>query len=242
MMTSVVTRFISRSAAIVALLLFAVSATEVRAQQTIFNVPSANTAERGRTFIELTTGFRTWGPSALHDYNTLLPRIAVGVGKGVELSAGVFETNGQKFGDTTALQLAGKWRFYNNEETGTALSVTSQVNVPLRGQPEKGSVLTFAGLHQTIKPIGLRLSGGVVNGTPRALRADNFVGGWASFEQPVVRGLSAVGDWISGNHRLGAFTPGVSYVKGHHYLRAGYQISNSDHTRNGVVLRYGFWF
>lgn len=242
MMTNVVTRSICRGVAIGALLLFAASATDVRAQQTLFNVPSANTAERGRTLIELTSGFRTWGTTSNQDYSHFQPRMTVGIGNGVELSGGVLETNGQAFGDTTTLQLAGKWRFYNNEETGTALAATSQVNIPLRGQPEKGSVLTFAGLHQTIKPTGTRLSGGVVNGTPRALRTDNFVGGWASFEQPVYKGLSAIGDWVSGNHRLGAFTPGISYAKGHHYMRAGYQIFNQDRTRNGVMLRYGFWF
>jgi hypothetical protein len=47
MMTNVVNRFISRGVAIGALLLLAASATETRAQQTLFNVPSANTAERG---------------------------------------------------------------------------------------------------------------------------------------------------------------------------------------------------
>jgi hypothetical protein len=47
---------------------------------------------------------------------------------------------------------------------------------------------------------------------------------------------------MSGNHRFGAFTPGVSFVKGQHYLRAGYQIYNNGNTRNGVTLRYGFWF
>jgi hypothetical protein len=102
-------------------------------------------------------------------------------------------------------------------------------------------VLSFAGLHQMIEPTGTRLSGGVFNGAPRAVGADNFVGGWASFEQPVYKELSAIGDWMSGNHRLGAFTPGVSFVKGNHYLRAGYQIYNNGNTRNGVTLRYGFW-
>lgn len=233
-------RNVSRGVLLGALLTFTavVSAPTVNAQQTIFNVPMANTAERGQTFVELTSTFRPNGVT----YSTFLPRVSVGVGRGVELSAGVFETNGQAFGDTTTLQLAGKWRFYNNEETGTALAATSLVSVPLRGEQDKGSVLTFAGLHQTIKPIGLRLSGGVVNGTPHALRADNFVGGWASFEQPVRKGLNVVGEWISGDHRLGAFTPGVSYVRGHHYLRAGYQIFNHDNARNGVALRYGFWF
>ncbi|MBO0857121.1 MAG: hypothetical protein J2P21_01435 [Chloracidobacterium sp.] len=93
----------------------------------------------------------------------------VGVGRGVELGGGVFETNGRGLGDTTTLQLSGKWRFYNNEETGTALTASSQVFAPLRGQTEKTSVLSFAGLRQTIKPIGLRLSGGVFDGTPMAL-------------------------------------------------------------------------
>lgn len=170
------------------------------------------------------------------------PRVIVGVGRGVELGGGVFETNGQGLGDTSTLQLSGKWRFYNNEETGTALTASSLVNVPLRGQPEKGSALTFAGLHQTIKPTGARLSGGVFDGTPRAVSADNFVGGWASFDQPVYKGLNVIGDWMSGDHRFGAFTPGVSYAKGHHYLRAGCQIYNNGNTRNGVTLRYGFWF
>ncbi len=241
-MTNVVTRFISRGVIIGAFLLLAASGAEVNAQQTLFNVPSANTAERGRTFIELTSSFRTWGPTSANDYNVFIPRVIVGVGKGVELGGAVFETNGQGFGDTTTLQLAGKWRFYNNEETGTALTASSLLNVPLRGQPEKGSVLSFAGLHQTIKPIGLRLSGGVFDGTPRAVSRNNFVGGWASFEQPIYQGLSVIGDWMSGDHRFGAFTPGVSYVKGHHYLRAGYQIYNNSDARNGVTLRYGFWF
>jgi hypothetical protein len=241
-MTNVVTQFISRGVAIGALLLLAAGATEVRAQQTLFNVPSANAAERGKTFVELTSSFRTWGPTSSADYSTFTPRVIVGVGHGLELGGGVFETNGQRFGDTTTLQLAGKWRFYNNEETGTALTVSSQVNVPLRGQPEKGSVLTFAGLHQTIKPTGTRLSGGVFDGTPRALSQDNFVGGWASFEQPVYKGLNVIGDWMSGDQRFGAFTLGISYARGHHYLRAGYQIYNNDNARNGVALRYGFWF
>jgi hypothetical protein len=237
-MINIMTRFISHSVIIGAILLFAAGASEVRAQQTLFNVPSANTAERGQSFIELTSSFRPWGTT----YSTFMPRVTVGVGKGIELGGSVFETNGRTFGDTTTLQLAGKWRFYNNEETGTALTTSSQVNVPLRGQPEKGSVLTFAGLHQTIKPTSTRLSGGVFNGTPRAVSVNNFVGGWAAFEQPVFRGLNVIGDWMSGNQRFGAFTPGISYANGHHYLRAGYQIYNNDSTRNGVVLRYGLWF
>jgi len=237
-MINTMTRFIGRGVIIGALLLLAAGATDVLAQQTLFNVPSAGVAERGKTYVELTSSFRPWGT----DYSTFLPRVMVGVGKGVELGGGVSETNGRTFGDTTTLQFAGKWRFYNNEETGTALTASTQVNVPLRGQPEKGSFLTFAGLHQTIKPTGTRLSGGVFNGTPRAVSNDNFVGGWASFEQPVCRGLSVIGDWMSGNQRYGAFTPGVSYARGHHYLRAGYQIYNTDSSRNGVALRYGFWF
>jgi hypothetical protein len=241
-MTNLATRlsFIGRSVVIGALLLLitVVSASDVRAQQTLFHVPSVDTAERGRVYLELTSTFRPFGT----DYRTFFPRVTVGVGRGVELGAGVFETDGQTFGDSTSLRLAGKWRFYYNEETGTALAVTSQVNVPLRSQPEKGSVLTFAGLHQLIKPTGTRLSGGVFNGTPRALRADNLVGGWASFEQPVYKGLNVIGDWISGNHRLGAFTPGISFVTGRHYLRAGYQVSNTDSALNGFVVRYGFWF
>ena len=238
-MTNVVTQFISRSVIIGALLLIAVGASEVRAQQTIFNVPSANTAERGSAFVEWTSAFRSWGT----DYNTHLPRVTVGVGKGVELS-GAVETNGQRFGDTTTLQLAGKWRFYHNEETGTALAASSQISIPLRGQPEKGSVLTFAGLHQTIKPTGTRLSGGASRMARPARCARTILwGAGLRFEQPVYKGLSAIGDWVSGNnHRLGAFTPGISYAKGQHYVRAGYQIFNQDRTRNGVMLRYGFWF
>jgi hypothetical protein len=237
-MTNVVTCWISRGVAVGAFLLLAASATETRAQQTLFNVPTANTAERGRTFIELTSTFRGGDDS----YSTFTPRVMVGVGKGVELGGAVLETNGRAFGDTTTLQLAGKWRFYNNEETGTALTVSSQLNAPLRGQPEKTSLLTFAGLHQTIKPTRTRLSGGFFNGTPRAVSSNNFVGGWASFEQPVYKGVNIIGDWMSGDQRFGAFSPGLSFAKGPHYLRAGYQIYNYDRMRNGVALRYGFWF
>jgi hypothetical protein len=232
----------NRSARIGALLLSlsVVGAPIASAQQTIFNVPSSEVAERGRTFIELTSSFRPFGTH----YSTFLPRVIVGVGRGVELGAGVFDTEGRTFGETTALELSAKWRFFNSEETGTQLAVTTRVNVPLRGQPEKGSFLTFAGLHQLIKPTRTRISGGVFNGTPRSLRPENLTGGWASIEQPIHRGLSFVADWMSGNHRLGFFTPGLSFKSSHHYFRAGYQIGNGsiDSGLNGFVVRYGVWF
>jgi hypothetical protein len=77
-MTNVVTRFISRGVAVGAFLLLVAGAAEVRAQQTLFNVPSANTAERGRTFVEMTSSFRTWGPTSANDYSVFVPRVADG--------------------------------------------------------------------------------------------------------------------------------------------------------------------
>jgi len=208
------------------------------AQQMIFNTPSADVAERGRTFIELNSAFR---PFETNRYATFYPRVNVGVAKGLELSAGLYHTEGGHFGDNSILTVASKWRFYNNEDTGTSLAVSSQLFAPLRGTGEKASVLTFGGLHQVIKPTSTRLSFGVYNGTPGALAINNYIGGWASVEQPIGSGFSAVADWLSGNQRFGAFTPGVSFNSNRQFFRLGYSINNFDHSRNGFVIRYGIW-
>lgn len=241
------------------------SAVNSFAQQTIFNVPSANTLQQGRTHLELSSSFRT---DTDNRYSSFLPKVSVGLGNGLELSSGVLNVEGGRFDDTTTLQLGGKWRFYDNEEKGTSFQVTTLLNVPLRTSqgmnfsldvprdkfltrdltlipgdpPEKASALVFAGAHQKLGTIGTRLAAGFYNGTARALANDNTMGAWLSLEQPVTRNVNFVADWMSGDHRLGAFTPGASINLGQHNIKVGYQFSNVDKSANGWVMRYGVTF
>ncbi len=247
------------------LAIMAVSAINSFAQQTIFNVPSANTLQQGRTHLELTSGFRT---DADNRYSSFLPKVSVGLGNGLELSSGVLNVEGGRLDDTTTLQLGGKWRFYDNEEKGTSFQVTTLLNVPLRTSqgmnfdvivpkgkfltrdltlipgdpPEKASALVFAGAHQKLGTVGTRLAAGFYNGTARALANDNVTGAWLSVEQPITRNVNFIADWMSGDHRLGAFTPGASINLGKHNIKVGYQFSNVEKSNNAWVMRYGITF
>lgn len=238
-------------------------ARSAAAQQTIFNVPAATTVERGQVKLEFTSMFRPYDTNA---YSVSIPRLSVGVAAGAELSVGAVSTVGNAFGNTDTLLLGGKWRAYNNEESGTAITLSTQLNVPINVDnssrfnrfahnltiypdnsvrtmaPEQASALIFAGIHQQMPLFGTRLSGGFYNGTPRSLVQENIAGHWVSVEQPLSNGVNFVAEWISGEHRLGAFTPGVSIDFGKHNIRAGYAFSNTAREFNGYVLRYGLKF
>jgi hypothetical protein len=45
---------------------------------------------------------------------------------------------------TPSINVGGEWRFYNNEQTGTSLTASSQAMFPLRGKDAKSTWLNFA--------------------------------------------------------------------------------------------------
>src|SRR6267154_1923475 len=62
-------------------------------------------------------------------------------------------------------------------------------------------------------------------------------------DQPLVRRVSFVMDWLSGKNRFGYVTPGLSFtVSKTSALYAGYSIGNSGRKNNALFIYYGITF
>jgi hypothetical protein len=90
------------------------------AQQTVFNVPTADVLDKGKVYVELDASFKTNDDDALRKFSSFVPRVVVGAGGNVEVGLN-FTGNIQSGADTTTLVPAVKWRFYQNEKKDLAL-------------------------------------------------------------------------------------------------------------------------
>jgi hypothetical protein len=199
----------------------------VDAQQTIFNVPSADVLEKGNVYGELDASFKTNCQLALCRFSSFVPRVVVGAGGNVEVGLNV-TGNVQPGADSTTLVPAIKWRFYQNEKSGIALFAGSNFYIPVRNRAYDIGSYSYLAVAKTIKKTRLTAGGYVASKNvfaPYAVRS----GGQFGVEQTINSKFSVAADWITGQHASGCFTPGVIY-KPHRKLTTywSYSIGNQN--------------
>ncbi|HZS09049.1 MAG TPA: hypothetical protein VFD58_29710 [Blastocatellia bacterium] len=234
--------YISRVTVIGAALLLCLIAGSTRAQTTIFNMPSTDVASKGGgsvrfDFISHLEGDEDGG------FRTYLPRAAFGLGKGFEIGVNV--------GTTTSLAPTSvyiqpniKWQFYHNESAGTALSGGAILFAPLRNRDTSDTFGLFYanGSKKFQGSRGPRFTVGAYGLTGVSADVDK-AGAMIAYEQPLVRRLSFVTDWMSGNNGFGYTTPGLSLdVTRTSTFKVGYSIGNYQKKNNGLFLSYGLNF
>jgi len=205
------------------------------AQQTIFNVPSPDTLDRGKVFVQHESQFRGWDPDRFWLGTHYL---ALGAGRDTELDMTLSNVRAPYAG-APVLALGFKkgfpvfterWR-----ERELKLIVGQMLPISLgNGGVGNWSYATFSGRLPVLKT---RLSGGYSTGT-KQLFGRTTVGFIGTYEQPVTKNFSLIGDWYSGTHSNGLFIPGFSYACPKQVsLYAGYQIPNNRESgRSGFVL------
>lgn len=228
------------------ILLFALFAFSysVSAQTTLFNVPSTDTLPEGKFYIEVDFiakfekydrgGFQTYG------YRTVY-----GVRKNLEVGANFFYT--RSGGRTAAKEFQPniKYQAYQNEKYGVAVSTGAQFFIPLdKSAGTRTYGMFYANASKTINLLnGLRLTGGFYTmvGTERDFGTKRGV--IIGIEQPIVRRLSFIGDWYSGNNRLGYSAAGLNYaISNRQFILAGYNFGNFGRGNNAFSVFYGFTF
>src|SRR5438874_2277282 len=90
------------------------SAVSISAQETIFNVPSADIMDKSKVYVELDASFKTNNSNALQKFSSFVPRVVAGAGGNVEVGLNILG-NIQPGVDTTTIALTVKWRFYQNK-------------------------------------------------------------------------------------------------------------------------------
>lgn len=199
----------------------------VNAQQTVFNVPTADVLDKGKVYVELDASFKTNNDDVLRKFSSFVPRVVVGAGHNVEVGLNL-AGNIQPGADTTTLVPSIKWRFYQNEKKDLAIFAGNNFYIPVRNRSYNFGTYTYAAVAKTINKTRLTAGAFVFSKNvvaPNAARG----GGQFAIEQTINSKLTIAADWLTGKHASGYFTPGVIY-KPHPKITTyfSYSIGNSD--------------
>jgi hypothetical protein len=186
-----------------------IAATNAAAQQTVFNVPTADILDKGKVYVELDAAFKTNDQETLRKFSSFVPRVVVGTGGNVEVGLNV-SGNINPGKDSTTLVPTVKWRFYQNEKQKVALFGGTNFYIPVRNRNYKFGSYSYAAVAKTFNKTRLTAGGFVASRNvfaPGAVRG----GGQFAVEQTINDKFTLAADWITGRHTNGYFTPGVNY-------------------------------
>lgn len=202
------------------------------AQQTLFNVPSADVLEPGKVYLEEDN---LWRPGRPEDTSFTFRGVA---GLGGHAEAGVnfggFAAQGRSVPNAT---LALKWQPYHSG----AWALTAGVHglFFLRGSTD-GSPSAHVYGHAAFTPAdGSRITGGVWYATSGYAETGVTKGVLAGFEQRIAPSLNFQADWYSGRNGLGYFTPGFALTLGQWVVYAGYSFKNEGSHENAALIEVG---
>lgn len=197
------------------------------AQQTIFNVPSADVTEKGMIFVQQEGQFGG-------DFGLFTSYSAYGIGKHTEVDVTLFGV-GTKNVRNEVLGVGFKTSLPIHEKSETKLTFGSLVPISLKGNGVGG--YTYSHLSTRLPKLKTRLTAGGFIGTTTVFGRDFicFIGG---IEQPITKRFGLITDWYSGKHSNGFLIPGFYYnFPKNTTLWAGYQIPNNRaNGNNGFVI------
>ncbi len=224
---------------IIILLFICLSTTKACAQQTIFNVPSADVTEKGHIFLQQEVQTTPWVTDDAFFGTTFS---AIGIGHNTEITSTLFNIGSPAtqnislgVGFKSAIPIPGlKDKFPEREFKFT---VGSEMLLGLEGNGVGN--WTYAHLSGRVPKLNTRLTGGISYGGRQAFGVNNisFIGG---IEQPITKKLTLLTDWYSGNeHWTGYLVSGFSYAfPKNTTLYAGFQIPNTPQVGSpGFVIQ-----
>lgn len=215
-------------------LLAAISAAS-RAQQTIFNVPTADVLEKGKAYLEQDVLYRPWEP-----------RLAVftlrGVyGLGSQLEAGVNLGGVVTPGRSTPVAVAAvKWQPFKSG--GFAATAGAHGLFFLRGGGDGDPSAHVYGHVSWAFASNTRVTAGGWVATPGYAAPGEARGGLFAFEQRLGDHISFDADWYTGRNSLGYFSPGIVSAWRSWTVYAAYSFRNGDSGGNALLLELGFNF
>jgi len=214
-------KFHQKRLLVAGLLALTFSAPGLRAQQTVFNVPSADVVDPGKTYFEWDATVGDSSPSA-----ALTPRSVHGIGHGIETGVNVSSFNVPDAGSVVFTPTI-KWKFYQEKSLGLDFFGGEHLYLPLTKRSYNVGSFTYIASAKTFKS-GTRLAAGAFDFSAHVVDRANRGGIFASIEQPINARFSAATDWFSGNTGAGYVTPGISAkVTSTVTVMTGFQMGNS---------------
>lgn len=236
-------RFLKLSSFGLLVVLVATAQQNIRAQSSIFNVPTTDVLPPQKLYVEADyiahpapydkAGFQYFGPSIIY-----------GLRKNVEVGLNLYYTRSS---EPAALELQpnAKWQFYNDEERGFAAAAGGILFIPLKNRATTNTrALLYTTLSQQIKgKFGPRITSGVYSFVGRMEEGETRGGILLGYEQPIHSKLTFVTDWYSGHNSFGyaAAAIGITLPK-EQFLYAGYSFGNQGRGNNWLGIFFGRTF
>jgi hypothetical protein len=219
------------------------STASVRAQSTIFNVPSSDVQAARKVYLEadFITHFASYENGG---YQTYGPRVVVGLPGHTEVGVNIFYTRTSP-GEPVQLQPNFKWQFYNNEELGVAVAAGVLISFPVtkRHEGKTTGMLYLVGSKNFPGTHGPRVTFGGYTLAGKFEAGTDKTGVIAGYEQPLTKKFSFVMDWLSGNNEVGYVTAGTGItLSTKQNIYAGYSFGNQGRGNNSLGVYYGYSF
>lgn len=217
---------------------------EVRAQSSLFNIPTAETLTKGERYVEADLdahfaplrngGWQSYGVMAIYGLNN---RSEIGLNAYATRTAAGFES--------VELQPNFKFKAYENEKFGLTVSGGAIGYIPVKGGRLRDTqVAAYAVVGKSFDhDLAPRLTAGAYE-----LLGTNAVGSvrrgfLLGVEQPVHERVTLLADWNSAKNRFGYAAAGVGVtLTKRSYLYTAYYFGNEGRANNSFGLYYGFSF
>lgn len=176
--------------------------TALFAQQTIFNVPSADVLDRGQVYGELDATYQ-------HSSDTfgLTPRLVVGLGHRFEAGInfnGLVVPGKQTLTPTPSV----KWKIIGSSQNGWSWLAGDDVFLPAQNRTYSSGNYVWTEAARSWRS-GTRVTVGIYHATENVFESKQKVGGQFAFEQPLSHGVTFATDWYTGDCFSCYITPGV---------------------------------
>lgn len=219
------------------------AAVSVNAQTTLFNIPVADTLQKGSWGLE---GDFITKPTKYSDggYQAYGYRVAYGLSNRTEIGSNFYYTwDGEE--STAQAEFSVKQNVYRNEKLGLTISGGAVGFVPLRARNgDKTSVMVYGVANKTVEKLnGMTLIGGAYHVFGGPADFGDKTGAILGINQPVLKRVSIVADWFSGKNRLGYASAGFNFgITKRQYLTTGWSFGNSGRGNNAFAAYYGITF
>jgi hypothetical protein len=213
------------------------------AQSTVFNIPSTDVQPHRSTYVELDftahlSSFESGG------YQSYGPRVVYGLNKRMEVGLNAFYTHTSPV-EPTEIQPNFKVQLYQNEERGLAVAAGTIAFLPVTQRSlSKPHAMIYSVLSKSFKPdLAPRFTVGAYGITGSLEPGTSRKGLLLGYEQPIVKRISFVADWSSGNNDYGYVVGGLGITMSKKsLLYIGYNVGNQGRANNSIGVYYGFNF
>lgn len=227
---------ITKPAKVLLLLLLAIPFSRAYAQQTVFDVPNADTLDKGKVYYEQDGTVRPVDPLA-----TFTERVVVGIGHHIEVGVNFNGLSAPGLGQLD-VSPAVKWQLWERKNSGWSFYVGDDLFFPVYQRTYDAGNYAYASVAKQWKH-GTRIGVGAYDFTKNVVATANRAGGQFTFEQQINKRLTLAAEWYTGKQAVGYVNPGaIIKLTAKLTLYTAYQIGNSGVTAGNHQFLWEFGY